>query len=247
MYMRLSLRILGLGLVALLCPLIALADTSTQVTVDGVQRYFRVGERPVQTITVTNTSKDKVLVLDSVLKEYEDVHAKVLKLKDTDDFLVSPKKFTIKPGEKRLVRVVLSKPMNDKERYYNIVFQPDYDAMKNEENKEGGGDDLQMGISYVVTSGVILLVSPQNPKEKLTWTRNDEGITFKNEGNISVDMKKRTKYCFDAEGKDCTMLIPQRIHPGKEWFYPISSDRKLQYYYAVYDRVREPVNIAPLY
>jgi len=227
---------------------------SSHITVNGVQRYFMVGKSPVQNIEVTNRSQ-RVFELNTVVEERlnpgggklgEEVQYKDME----DSFLFAPKRFRLKPGETRRVRMVRSAPHDDAEHAYRVAFMPTKEGL-DAESKNAQKEGIEMGVQMVLSTGMLVLVSPRNVKEKLTYVRDAEAVTFTNEGTVAIDMRKRLSYCYNAvDGENqCIGLPPKRIYPGKSWRFEIDGDIPLEYYYSVYEKPgkNSPVNIKPAF
>ena len=246
----LTLRTLALALpLYSLPPLPSHAEESNklQISVDGVQRYFRAGENPVKNVRVTNQS-NITYVVNSVLQHQRNPGERVADLMDDNEtFLFAPKKFSLRGGESRLVRVVLSKPLTDKEALFRLNFVPKHKEfyVPGSEKK----DAIHFGTRFIVSTGMLVLVSPKNPEPNLTYERDEDGITFKNEGNVAIDLRRDLNHCFDRKKENCVELPGKRIYPGKTWHFPLSGEKPLTYHYQVYEEnvSSSPIKIDAMY
>ena len=231
----------------LLLGFISLFATTTahaQIVINGVVRTITSQQRPIENVNVTNTSSDKALQVNiSAVEVTIDANRKEIN-KKTDEILIAPQAMILRPKETKKARLVLKNLETEKERYFRIKFSPKIpDAIrlkaleitKSEESKS----NVNAAITILSGVGMFITVSPKTPKPKLTWERNETGITFKNEGNTSVDMRQRRNYCFADE--DCTTLPDKRIYPGHSWHYEIAKHKPLVYYYNVYNTTQKAV------
>lgn len=207
------------------------------IMVDGVQRYFRAGEVPVQNVTVTNHS-DKALSLKTSIVRYtkpgRTAANEVSEMVPADeDFIFAPKLFRLKAGESRQVRMVLAKPLSDKERIYAISFDPfdfDYDDV---EDYEGG---IDLGLGFIKTSAVVVVVSPKKPDPVVEWERDETGVTFYNKGNVSIDLTMRRNVCVGEFKDDCLNFPGYRIYPGLSYRMDLDQSYEVERPYKVYDK-----------
>lgn len=224
-----------LAMISILISNESIAQNSMTLVVDEVQKYFRAGEKPIKNIRLTNLDDRRAFyVKTTIKKKVFDESLGEWKDDDTKDILISPKNFILEPKKTRIIRAVKQTPMDDKEHMYTISFEPrEYkeDAPWQNMNAEG----VKMATTFVITSGLLMTVSPQNPNTSITWERDYEGITFRNDGNTQVDLRRRVSYCYD--GSNCMELPGQRIHPGKEWRFKVDGSIPIEWSYAVYNRV----------
>ena len=218
------------------------------VTVDGGHRYFRAGEVPVKNIVVTNNHKSPLNFetrIDLLINPGSTKSGEVTEREAApDDFIFAPKLFRLNPGESRQVRMVLAKPLDDSEKAYSIGFQPIEIP-----DEDGGVSDEQvsMGVGFIITNGMLVMVSPKKPEVKISYTRDESKIYIKNDGNISVDMRRRPNVCFDDSGEDCMTLPGKRIYPGDTFELEMAGYKGFDYFYKIYDKESGTLKIEPLY
>ena len=210
----------------------AALPASAQVAVEGIQRAFLPGERPIQNVPVKNTSTDQIFRIESRVRLADKQPDGTEILSETQDIRIAPSTFILRPGEERIVRLMLTKPADkDKERAYRISFMP-ATPPKDEQSERNA---ISAGVTVLTTMGLYVTVVPQNMQPNLTYTRDASGITFRNEGNVSVELKRISNFCFDEEKTDCMMLPGQWITPGFSWRLDIPAHRHIHYFYKVYE------------
>ena len=241
-------RFFTLLLGGLLAALGSIPSAHAQLTIDNVTRTIMPNERPIQNFNVHNISDHRILKGTVEIKEFFRNMDDSETTKPTNDFMVAPASLILRPGDRKVVRLVMRRPPSDDvERYYNINFQASIPeplelkalGLKQGESKKKNTINAQ--ISVVSGIGAFLTVAPKHINAKLTWSRDATGITFKNDGNVSVDMRPRKNYCFDRDKKDCVELPFKRIYPGHTWRFPISGDKAITYYYNVYNSTNPAV------
>ena len=216
-----------------------------QVNVNGIIRTILPDQRPIENVTVTNYSDDRILQVDiEVMQAVRQKDGSEVQ-KPTDDFLVAPKTMILRPQEQKQARLVLRQPPGEEERYYRVKFKarlPDPIRMKALEltkAEQEAQDEIRGGIMMVSGVGMFITVAPKNPQPKLTWERTGEGVLFKNTGNTTIEMRPRKEYCYD--GNQCVELLQKRIFPGEEWLFAFPADEPLVYYYKTYKKTHKAI------
>lgn len=217
-----------------------------QVNVNGIIREITPSQRPIENVEVSNFSDNRILQVDiSARQAFIDAEGKEV-VEPTDDFLIAPKTMILRPNEQKQARLVLREPLGKKERYYRVGFKarlPEpirMKALELTEAEQAEQDELKAGVFMVSGVGMFITVAPQNPQPKLTWSRATDGnITFRNEGNTTIEMRARKNYCY--EGDACVDLPNKRIFPGQTWQFEFPADEPLVYYYSVYDKTNKAV------
>lgn len=216
------------------------AQSSMSIVVDSVQKYFRAGEKPIKSVRISNVdpkNKDyavRVLVQEAIYNEEKDEWEK----SPSKDLLVSPKQMILKSGTSRILRLVNKNPASNKEKVYSLTFKPKLyseDAPWTDVDAKG----VEMGMGFVVTSGMLVTVSPANPVSNIEWERDYEGITFKNTGNTRIDLRRRVSYCY--EDGACMALPGVKIHAGKTWRFKVDGSIPIKWFYSVYNEVQPNV------
>ena len=219
-----------------------------QIVVNAVTRTMLPNRKPIENVEVSNFSEERILQADIFAEESIIKPDGTEDVKLTDDFLIAPASMILRPNENKKARLVLRRPPSENtERYYRVTFKakvPDalrMDALGLTTEERQQQDALSANISMISGMGIFITVAPANMKPKLTWHRDESGITFVNEGNTSIDMRMRKEYCFDGDKKDCISLPYKRIYPGHSWKFDISGDKPLVYYYKVYDSTEKAI------
>ena len=228
------LMLCGIALCTALLPHNAMA----QIAVRDVIRHMLPNKRPILNADVMNNSKEKILGTMVDIKESFRNPDGTETAKVSDDFVVAPKTMILRPGERRNARLLLKRPADiDKERYYRISFNPTQPTA--DELRAAGipapSDNISASVGLISGMGMFITVAPRNIQPKLTWTRDATAITFKNEGNTSIDMRLNTKYCAENDKSKCFELPFKRIYPGQSWKFDVAGNLAIKYFYQVYD------------
>ncbi len=131
--------------------------------------------------------------------------------------LVSPARMILEPGQRKLVRIAEIAAPPERERDYRITVKPVVGPISS--NKSG----LKILVGYEV----LVLVRPAQPQPNVTFTRSADKATFKNDGNVSVELIEG-RQC-DAGGKSCSDLPGKRLYPGAQWSEDIKPGYRPEY------------------
>jgi P pilus assembly chaperone PapD len=119
--------------------------------------------------------------------------------------LVSPSRMILEPGERKLIRIAEIAAPPQRERDYRITVKP----------VVGPISSSKSGLKILVGYDVLVLVRPARPQANITFTRAADKATFKNDGNVSVELIEG-RQC-DVNGKNCSELPGKRLYPGADW------------------------------
>ncbi len=195
-----------------------------QVTVNTVIATFKATQRPVQNITIGNSSSNAAYVLARV-ERVLDPEDGGNKSEDSEDILVSPKAFSIEPNGQRSVRLLLRKPPPEKETVYRALFVPQDRGFGQEIVKEHQG--RRASIRVLTGMGVLIFVEPKVSERKFTWIRNEHSIAFRNDGTLHEELSNG-QHC-DAKGEDCKPLAGKRVYAGSTYEVKVDGERKVTF------------------
>ena len=231
---------------------------AADISVDEVQKYFLADEKPIKTMTVYNQNETTKFFVEAQISErqYDEEEDKWVKVPDeSKSLMVSPSRFIMEPKSSRRIRLVYNKPMDGKEHMYSVAFLPS-EYKDKAPWEDASAEGVAMGTKFVVTTGMLVTVSPAAPKSLLTFERDVSGITFTNEGNTQVDLRMIRSYCYGEEGekeqedenKKCIELPSKRVYPGHSWRFDVDGSIPIEWPYRVYNRMSsERLHIEPTY
>lgn len=193
-----------------------------QVTVNNILLSFPAGQRPIQNVTVGNSSDEPAYVVAS-LERVLDPETGGNKAEPSEDVLISPKSFSIEPRGQRAVRFLLRNPPKDKEVVYRALFTPQDRGFGQEAKHNVAG--RVASIRVLTGMGVLLFVEPPKPLGELHWIRSKESVLFKNLGNVHVELGEG-KGCL---GADCAPMERKRVYAGATFEVKVAGDRTVTY------------------
>jgi P pilus assembly chaperone PapD len=140
------------------------------------------------------------------------------------DFLVTPNKFIIPPGVRKLVRFVNTGGLGETERIFRVNLKPVSPPMEATQN----------AIRLVVGYQVLVLISPENPEPDLVAIRNGKKLTVANHGNRNVLFRNGvqcpTEADLDARNLDrCDGVEVRRVYPGNVWSVDLKHDAPVEF------------------
>ena len=131
--------------------------------------------------------------------------------------LVAPARMILAPGQHKLLRVAAIGPDAQRERIYRVTVKPQVGTLASDKS----------GLKILVGYDLLVLVRPVAPKPSVVAERSADGVTFSNEGNVSVELAQG-RQC-DSSGARCTELPGKRLYPGARWTQPLKWPTKVQY------------------
>ena len=170
----------------------------------------------VQDIEVVNKGENKVY-LDLKVAQIinpESENAQRVELEDprTSPVIVSPRQLLIPPGERRRMRVILRKGATDTDQVFRLAVKPYTGSVKVD---DAGGDKKSSAIKVLVGYDLLLLSRPERLNPDMTVSRNSNSISFVNNGNTNVLLRK-IEQC-DVAANSCVELQPNRLYAGERY------------------------------
>ena len=131
--------------------------------------------------------------------------------------LVSPARMILEPGQRKLIRLAAIGPRSQSERVYRVTVKP----VAGELNSNATGLKLLVGYD------VLVLLRPSQIRNDLSAVRAGDRITFKNDGNASLELIEG-KQC-TAGKTSCTTLPGKRLYAGATWIQQLTSSAPVEY------------------
>ena len=131
--------------------------------------------------------------------------------------LVSPAKMILEPGQRKLIRLAAIGARTDRERVYRVTVKP----------VTGDLNSTETGLKLLVGYDVLVLLRPAEVKAGLSAVRAGNRITFRNDGNASVELSDG-KQCI-AGKTGCTPVQGKRLYAGAEWSEDLNSTAPVEY------------------
>jgi P pilus assembly chaperone PapD len=119
--------------------------------------------------------------------------------------LVAPARMILEPGQRKLIRIAAIGPRSSNERVYRVTVKPVTGELSSSET----------GLKLLVGYDVLVLLRPAVPQPKLSAARDGARITFRNQGNASLELVDG-RQCRAAQ-TDCNALPGKRLYAGAEW------------------------------
>lgn len=215
----LSTRRVGVAfaaLTALAMPAPALAElVLSQLVVDlGVKANQRTD------IEIWNTSEERAYVAAEPSEIVDAGRPGEQRRTEADPerrgLLVSPNRMILEPGQRRLIRLAPVGPRGMTERVYRVTVKPVAGELQSEVS----------GLKLLIGYDVLVLLRPLETRPKLSAVRSGNRLTFRNDGNASVELIDG-KQC--AAVKSCVELPGKRLYAGAEWSLDLKSAASVDY------------------
>lgn len=207
---------------SLVCILFAANSANAQLSVNRSVIEFTANTK-VQDIEVLNTGDFKqyldMKVAQIVNPELESPTRVELGDARTADVIVSPAQLLLQPGQRKRVRIIMRKTATHEDIVYRLAIKP---YTGNLEVDTESGDKKSSAIKVLVGYDLLLLSRPAETNPTIKVARSSDSITFKNEGNTNV-LLRRIEQC-DNNESNCVEIQPNRLYAGE--VYKVSLPKK---------------------
>lgn len=145
------------------------------------------------------------------------------------EFIVSPSKLVVPPGERKLVRLLNLTGHNDQERIYRVNFTPIVKPMELKAPvSDGTVEIVQPGVQVVVAYQVLVIILPETPKHQIEVTREGKNAVFKNAGNANT-LFFEGQQCNPDDKSECSKIPGFRLYPGNNRTVELPYDSSLSF------------------
>ena len=216
-----NLRFAGRALTLLLATGIPYSAAHADIVLSQLIVDLQPGKDSRQDVEVWNNGSDRAFVAIEANEVVDSGTPAETRRTDPDPeklgLLVSPARMILQPGERKLIRIgeIAAPPQH--ERDYRVTVKP----------VVGPISSTKSGLKILVGYEVLVLVRPAQPQPNVTFTRSADKATFKNDGNVSVELIDG-RQC-DSTGKACSDLRGKRLYPGAQWSEDIKPGYRPEY------------------
>lgn len=165
---------------------------------------FTKDDLPRKDVIVINEGKEEAYIKitpHSIIAPGTDSERRIIiRNPEKDGLLATPAQLIIPPGQRRLVRLMLTKPLNQQERIYGIDIVPIAKELIPTNHVQEGSKN--MGLQLLVGYGVLAMVRSIHPELNIQVKREGKLLIVKNKGNANVELSN-FKQCM---GKTCHII-----------------------------------------
>lgn len=199
--------------------------------------HFLPGQPPRIDLQVTNPDEETLYVEVEVLEVQNAGTEAETRTPVRDprsvDFLVTPNKFIVAPGSRKIVRFVNTGGHGEQERIFRVNLKP----------VSAPAVATQTAIRVVVGYQVLAMIAPDKPKAELVVDRVGNQLTVQNRGNSNVLFRSGVQCMTEADLDDkseerCRGLEAKRVHPGNLWMLELPFDTPAEFILNDSGRVR---------
>ena len=217
----------------LLLAAFALLPTSAhaQMALNKVVVDFSGPGAPRDDIKITNVGDETLFVLVEPFQVLNPGTKQQKRVQDRNPgkfgLLVTPNRFVLKAKQSKIMRLVVLRPAEGKDRVYRLTVKPVL----------GKVEANQTAVKIVFGYDVLVVVRPKGGEPTLAAQRDGKSITFTNTGTTSA-LLSNGKQC-DKAGENCVESPPKRMYVGNTWTVPLKYDTPLDYYVTVGTEIRQ--------
>jgi P pilus assembly chaperone PapD len=186
-----------------------LGAASAQIVLSNLIVELAPGKDSRQDIEVGNSAPDRAYVAVEPAEIVDAGTRSETRRSEPDPeklgLLVAPSRMILEAGQRKLIRIAEIAPPDERERVYRVTVKPVVGKVTSE----------QSGLKVLVGYDVLVLVRPAQPHPSISATRAGDSVTFRNDGNVSVELVEG-RQC-DSTGKVCSELPGKRLYAGAQW------------------------------
>jgi len=216
--------------VSLLVAPLLLTSVNAQATMQVGRNiiHFIPGQAPRIDVPVANPTDETLYVAVEVLEVRNPGTEAETRTPVTDarrvDFLVTPNRFIIPPGNRQLVRFVNTGGHSDEERIFRVNLRPVSPPM----------EATRTAIRLVVGYQVLAIIEPERRKSDLVVERMGSSLTVQNFGNTNALFRNGVQCESEADLRDrpverCRAVEAHRVHPGNSWSLDLPYDAPVEF------------------
>ncbi len=186
-----------------------------QVMPDDFFYRFEAGAAPVLNVQVQNIYTDRTVEVETESVKVLNPGDKPEKLDKNSSVIVSPKKFVMKPKEKRVVRLLLKSKVIHTEEVYRVIFRPTSSTGGSANQKVEDGKK-SINLTVLLGSGILVFAPPFGTKQEISWSKVGSDYIIRNTGNVNLVLT-----ACDVKDATCEKSkIGGRIYAGKNFKAP---------------------------
>jgi P pilus assembly chaperone PapD len=220
-------------------------SAAAQVVANSVIFNFKAGDRPVQNVFVSNSGAAPLYV-GVKIQEAVDLSAEKIEFVDSDKLLLSPRNFSLAPNGQRTVRMLLKKPLGEKEGVFRVLLVPQQTEFGQDQTRTIDNGDSKLVMHVATGVGLLVYIEPARVRKELAIIREEKGIRLQNTGNIQAQLIDGTScpttVTFSpaelkvAEGETrqaavkragCSVVEGKRLHAQRDGFIEVPPSTKL--------------------
>ncbi|NOQ12885.1 MAG: fimbria/pilus periplasmic chaperone [Methyloprofundus sp.] len=175
---------------------------------------FYSGKTAREDVEVFNSGKE-ALYISAKLFEIIQPESKAPERRELTDprdagIIISPNRFIVAPGQRKVVRLITTQSAIDKDKVYRILMQPHAGKFTTDSTQKAAGIKIILGYE------LLAFIRPANLDASLQVQRKGKSLALHNTGNTNINVRE-IKLCQDTEQQHCEILGGKRLYSGQQW------------------------------
>ena len=175
---------------------------------------FQSGKEVREDIEVFNNGKENLYISTKLFAinqpENDTPERKELTDPRSAGIIISPTRFIVAPGGRKVVRLITTEVAVDKDKVYRILMKPHAGKFNLDSTEKVAGVKIILGYELLV------LVRPATLQADLQVQRQGKRLNLYNAGNTNVNVRE-VRLCPGDDRKNCEVLGGKRLYAGQKW------------------------------
>lgn len=202
----------------ILLSLIIAVPAQANMVLNKIIVNFYSGKTAREDVEVFNSGKE-TLYISAKLFEIMQPESSTPERRELTDprtagFIISPNRFIVAPGQRKVVRLITTQQVIDTDKVYRILMQPHAGKFTADSTQKVAGIKIMLGYE------LLAFIRPAKLEVNLQVQRKGKSLLLHNAGNTNINVRE-IKLCQDAEQQQCEKLGGKRLYASQQWQFDL--------------------------
>ena len=188
------------------------------MVLDKIIINFYSGKTAREDVEVFNSGKETLYIsaklFEIIQPENNTPERRELTDPRTAGIIISPNRFIVAPGQRKVVRLITTQAAIDTDKVYRILMQPHAGKFTTDSTQKVAGIKIMLGYE------LLAFIRPAKLDVNLQVQRKGKSLLLHNAGNTNINVRE-VKLCQDTEQQRCEKLGGKRLYAGQQWQFDL--------------------------